>query len=116
MSHQAKRGRVHRRNQNASFAQRPCQARGSFVAQSSHHDVRAWWHHLGIGARGEGCGEACGILVIFGHARDQGIEGDEARRRQNSSLAHAAAELLANPPRVLDEIARAEEQRPHGAA
>ncbi len=88
-------------------------ARDPVVAQAYHYDVGLHALRVELGARecGEPFGEPPGACVILGEAVDHLGERNEARRGQHADLAHAAAEHLADAPRLLNEVAVADQQR-----
>ena len=65
---------------------------------------------------GKPAGEAPRVGVVVGKPGDMMVEGMDARRREQSRLAHAAAELLAESPGALNEVLRSDERTAHRGA
>ena len=61
----------------------------------------------------QGLGQAPGVGVVLGEARDGLVEGHETGGSQDPGLAHAASEELSYPPGLLDPLARRGHERAH---
>ena len=64
------------------------------------------------GSRGDAVGEDPGVVVVLLQPPDHLGQREDARRRDDARLAHAAAEDLPHPPGAVDERRRAADHRP----
>ena len=94
----------------------PRRRRGAAEEVGGHaedHDVGAHLTGIELDARqlGQRHRQPGGVRVVHGQVRRPLAQGHEPGRGEHPHLPHAAAQHLPHPPRLVDEVARAAEER-----